>query len=186
MTTSSNEPRGIGGWLILPIIGLIFTVCRFSLTLKTYVTLFTGPAWERLTTEGSPVYHPLSGPLLIFEAIGNLSFVCAAIVLLVLIFLKHPLLPKMMIGFHVLNLVFVSLDGALASFTPLFASAIPVITEELTRSIISAAIWIPYFLRSRRVKNTFVKRDASASAAAAPLSNNPPSSPPPLPTTESY
>lgn len=184
MTASSTEPRGIGGWLILPIIGLIFTVCRFSFTLTTYAALFTGPAWARLTTEGSPVYHPLVAPLLIFEAFANLFFVCTAIALLVFIFLKHPLVPKIIIGFYTLNLVFISLDGALASFTPLFENAIPAIAGEFTRSIISAAIWIPYFLRSRRVKNTFVKRESSPCPTAPPLPNEHTPSPSAQSTTD--
>lgn len=180
MTISSTEPRGIGGWLILPIIGLIFTVCRFSLTLApTYFPLFTGSAWHRPTTEGSPLYHPLVAPLLIFEVVGNLLFVGAAIVLLVFIFSKHPLLPKMMIGFYILNFIFISLDGALASFTPIFANAMPILMRELTHCIISSAIWIPYFLRSRRVKNTFVEREASASAMPPPV-------PSPQPTSDPY
>jgi len=141
--------------------------------------LFTGPAWQRITSETSPLYHPLVGPLLIFEAVGNFFFAVAAIVLLVLIFSKHPLLPKTIIGFYILTLVFISLDGALASFTPFFANAISHITEALTHSIISSAIWIPYFLRSRRVKNTFVEREASASAIPPPV-------PSPQPTSDPY
>ena len=33
----------------------------------------------------------------------------------------------------------------------------PSITKELGRSVLIAAIWIPYFLKSKRVRNTFTR-----------------------------
>lgn len=162
MTMSGGErsgPRGLGGWLILPMIGLAVAPMRLLAVLVTdYAPIFQDGVWENLTTPGSGAYHILWGPLIIFEIVGNLFFVVGAGILLVLLLKKSYRFPALMIGFLLLNPAFVVLDHILGNLIPFIAELDD--TEsytEIVRAAVAAMIWIPYFLVSKRVKNTFVK-----------------------------
>ena len=62
-----------------------------------------------------------------------------------------------MIWFLALNVAFVVIDFFVADLIPAVAAEPdPESTKELIRTIIGAAIWIPYFLKSDHVKNTFI------------------------------
>jgi len=57
---TADGPRGIGGWLILPILGLVFTSVYGLLGLATiHLPLFTRGYWSAVTTLGAAAYHPL-------------------------------------------------------------------------------------------------------------------------------
>lgn len=151
------EPSGLGGWLILPMLGLILSPIKLGAMLATtYYPIFSEGYWEVLTNPGSEAYHALWAPLLIFEIVGNSGFLIGAIVLLVFFFQRHHRFPTLMIWFLGLNLAFVGIDFFAADLIPAVAAAPdPESTQELIRAITGAAIWIPYFLKSVRVKNTF-------------------------------
>ena len=152
-----TEPSGLGGWLILPMLGLIFLPFKLGFMLATnYFPIFSEGGWAVLTTPGSESYHALWAPLLIFEIIGNSAFLIAAIILLVFFFRKHHRFPKLMILFLSINLAFVGIDFFAADLIPAVASKPdPESTKEFIRVIFASAIWIPYFMKSVRVKNTF-------------------------------
>lgn len=123
-----------------------------------YAPIFENGVWENLTTPGTGAYHYLWGPLIVYEIVGNLFFAIGAIVLVVLFFTKNHRFPLLMIGFLVLNPVFVILDHFLGNLIPFVADMGD--TEsyaEIGRAVIGAMIWVPYFMVSKRVKNTFVK-----------------------------
>lgn len=153
------EPSGFGGWLILPMLGLIITPIRLGrLLLTIYVPIFTDGSWEVLTTPGSEAYHHLWAPLLIFEVAGNITFSLFAIILLIFLFRKHYTLPKWMIVFYATNLTFVGINLFAANFIPAVAAAQdPESLRDLFGGLVAAAIWIPYFKKSVRVRNTFTK-----------------------------
>jgi len=150
-------PEGLGGWLVLVAIGLVVTPIRIAiLFLQLYVPLFADGIWGQITNPASPDYHPMWGPLIIFEMAGNLVLMCTAIVALTLFFRRSRHFPKLMIGFYLGGLLFVVLDHFSMQFIPhLAAQSDPGDVQELVRSFVTCAIWIPYMLRSRRVRNTF-------------------------------
>jgi hypothetical protein len=106
--------------------------------------------WGVLTTPGTEAYHHIGAPLIIFKLVGNAFFLIFDIVLIFLFFAKSYRFPDLMIAFIASYLLFV-----------VGADVIPEGGAEsvkvLCRTIIGAVIWIPYFLVSKRVKNTFVK-----------------------------
>lgn len=156
--SNDSEPSGLGGWLVLPMIGLFITPIQAAIAAKTtYLPIFTTGTWEALTTPGTEAYHHLWAPILIFEIACNALFFVAAIVLLYLMFRKHYLLPKLMVAFYIAQVVYVGLDYYLGEMIPTIAEMDdPEEFKQLTRSVMGACIWIPYFLSSKRVKNTFV------------------------------
>jgi len=159
MPEEAKSYEGIRGWLILPLIGLFFAAVRISMVVfKDLVPIFTKGYWNLLTTPGSDVYHPLWAPLILFEFVGNIVFIIFAIVLLVLFFGKSRLLPRVMLSYLILNLLFVVSDFFLADLIPAVAERGNFQDlKELARAVIGAVIWVPYFLVSKRVKQTFVR-----------------------------
>lgn len=155
----ADGPVGLGGWLILVIIGLIVSPLRIAhLLITEHLPLFTDGTWSILTDTGSPQYHPLWGPLLVLEGLGNLMLLALHLTALVLIMLKSRRAPAVAIGMYAFNLTFVAADFLVAGWIPSIAALDdPESTRELTRSLVAATIWIPYFLVSKRVRNTFVR-----------------------------
>ena len=149
----------IGGWLILVGIGFILGSLRILLfTFKDILPAFAPQTWSVLTTPTSAVYNPLWAPLLIGELVGNLFFVCLGIVLVVLFFQKRRIFPKLAILYLLANLVFVVGDTLVAGLIPVVAQQDNTSSvKEIVRSVVGACIWVPYFIKSKRVKGTFTR-----------------------------
>jgi Protein of unknown function (DUF2569) len=152
-------PKGIGGWLLLPVIGMFVFPVRCLISLATeYLPIFEKGMWAALTTPGSKAYHPLWGPLLAYEIFFNLAFLVFDLVLLYLLFAKSYRFPKLYIAFAVLNLVFVVSDAIVGYQIPaVVAQGMDTMAKEIGRSFMMVVIWVPYLMVSKRVKNTFVR-----------------------------
>jgi len=155
-----DGPQGIGGWLILPAIGLcVFPISCVISILDDYVPIFQSGTWAAVTTPGAPGYHALWAPLLIGEIAFNLVFLALDLWLLVLLFSKSWRFPKVFVAFAALIVLFIVLDavvaGSIASSTG--TTGANRMAGAIVRALVVAAIWVPYMLVSKRVKNTFVK-----------------------------
>jgi len=169
-------PEGLGGWLIVIAIKLIMTLLSGCLMLMTLMAIFNGDAWSQISTPGTDAYHPLFGPLIIFELVGNIVLAGGSLTLLVMFFRKAPSFPRWMIALLVFGPILTAADMYWASLIPnaqLQATNDQVTT--LTRTLASACIWVPYLLMSKRVRNTFAPRrkpsrriEPVMQAAAAP------------------
>lgn len=156
---AATGPQGIGGWLILPLLGLIATPFRVGfLTLRDLLPAFQPETWNVLTTPGSGFYHPLWAPMLIFEVTANCVVILFSIVLLWLFFKKSKRVPMLVITWYLVIIGAQIVDEILGGRIPAVAAADDGTSlRELARSVGTALIWIPYFLVSKRVKNTFVR-----------------------------
>jgi len=150
------EPQGdgklsIGGWLVLPAIGLVLT--PFLLLFQVFNDdYFHKDIWEGFYLAG----YENAGFLNIylgFELFYNVLLFSYSILLIVLFFSKRTNLPTLMIFFYAINLAMIILGSFILNQSGIDD---PTFGKDLFRSIFSAAIWIPYFLVSKRVKNTFV------------------------------
>lgn len=153
------ELVGLRGWLILVGIGIIFSPVRILIqVVPIYSTLFSNGSWDKLTSPGNPAYHPLWLPILSGEMIINACLVAVWIYIAVLFFTKKRSFPIWYIGCLVFSLIFILVDAVAVKLIledePLFD---PAATVEFVRTIVHAAIWIPYMLLSKRVKATFIK-----------------------------
>ena len=155
-----QTPKRLGGWLIVIAIGLSlstlrnFLNCSFSISL-----LFRQPLWDNLTNPASSAYNPYWKPALIYEAAFNTVLFLMSLITLVFFFQRRKIFPKLMVLMiptaFALNLI----DYILASYIPSVANSAMYTRwgHELIVSFIALHIWIPYFLVSRRVKETFVR-----------------------------
>jgi hypothetical protein len=158
-TNDKKKYEKIGGWLILCAVGLLLY------PMQTAVSLFTEifPAlsennWFILTSPDSVSYHPLWGPLLIMELVGNICFLVFSIPVISFFFTRRKFVPKLAVVFIASNLIFVGLDYYLARVTLLKSGSVNL--ESLVnfiRTLVASIIWISYFLFSKRVKKTFTK-----------------------------
>lgn len=152
--TGAAEPSGIGGWLILPTIGLVLTLLRGG---PDMFATYSGVA------DALPLLSSGQRAFIVGEIIFNVAtVVLIPVVLLVLLFLKKRAFVPLFVVWGIVGLVGMFLDLILAKM--LFPSAFPTVADlfdekttiEFFRSLILAGIWVPYMLKSRRVSNTFV------------------------------
>jgi hypothetical protein len=154
--TANDGPKGLGGWLILPIVGLVLSPIRMVYQFVTDLLPVIDPVvWARLTDATRPGHQPMLAPLIGFEVVANIAMFAFTLVLMWFFFHKSRRTPRLYIIWLALLAVVQIGDSALAS-----SAGLPMDYEsvrDVARSVITAAIWIPYFLVSKRVKNTFVE-----------------------------
>lgn len=155
--TPNSEEKSIGGWLALPGIGLVLSpiILIYQIVQNGY---FLNGIWSAFYDGG----YDNAGLLTFsmgFELIYNLAFLVFTILLIVLYFKKRTSLPKLIVIFYILNFAVPLLQHILLSpFLPeeLVSDVENMETyKDLGKSLIGAAIWIPYFMVSTRVKQTF-------------------------------
>ncbi|MDX4946691.1 DUF2569 domain-containing protein [Providencia manganoxydans] len=148
------KPAGLGGWLILPMLGLIVSLFYLPFSFwVAYADVFE--YWNLLTDPTSSYFMPLFKELTYFEVMGNVILYGTLLYLCYLFFTKKKLAVKVIIFFYVFSLILIIADVILVKEL----LAVPVDdkdVKEIIRGAVVCAIWIPYFLTSVRVKNTFV------------------------------
>jgi uncharacterized membrane protein len=127
-----NKLKGIGGWLILPTIGLVLGVLLYFLAFLIFVLL--------LMMEGPT-------PLALFGTFIGILFTILSSYLLYIEFKERKEFPMYFIGYMWLSIVTLVIFSFLTETNP----------AEFVVNFIVAIIWTVYFQKSVRVKNTFVK-----------------------------
>ncbi|UOE52089.1 DUF3857 domain-containing protein [Mucilaginibacter sp. SMC90] len=140
----------IGGWLILIAIGLAATalVTGSNMVTGDYFSLHTWNIYHGSTHELNFRF------LLVIEAIGNIILMLYAVFCLVLLLNKRDILPNCITGYFAFGFIFFLADYILAA--NISSKLAETALSPLLRSIVTAAIWIPYFKRSSRVQETFI------------------------------
>jgi len=149
----------IGGWLILCAVGLLLYPVQTAVTLFTkIVPALSQNNWSTLTSPASASYHPLWGPLLIMELVGNVCFLVLSISVILFFLKRRKFVPRLVVVFMALNLTFVAVDYYLARTVLLGAEPVNLeSTVNLIRTLVASIVWISYFLYSKRVRRTFTQ-----------------------------
>lgn len=152
----ADGPKGLGGWLLLPIIHLFGTIGLTSYNLFGVVQNWEGVV-ALLTGQVDPSYRPLILPVL-FSLASGVAIVAFALYLLVLLFQKKSALPRLMVWFYLGLLGATLIDSGMVLQNPQQWTMTDVseARRALGQTVFLAVIWIPYFLRSKRVRATFV------------------------------
>ncbi|WP_319502336.1 DUF3857 domain-containing protein [uncultured Draconibacterium sp.] len=145
-----NNKKPIGGWLLKPAIGIItwtiFSSVYFMIKLEWGIN-----SWLLPSSSNYPSLHLMSRFLMLF---GVLFIAIFGALNSILLFLKRSSFPRMMILYYV----------SFSILTLLISTLIFVIQKEggvffmNLLPFINCAIWIPYFIKSKRVKETFTRR----------------------------
>lgn len=161
----------IGGWLWLPALGLIATPVHAGKVLMEALPALTVEGWTLLSRPGSAAYHPMLAPTVLVEFILNLAIACGALLLLWLMAKRRSSLPRLYIAWWMLVFATLLCDAVAFNLIPsLKGQWTDKQIGEAVRSAVFGAIWISYFLRSERVRRTFVNRLGPAAVPpAAPV-----------------
>lgn len=164
--------EGLGGWLA--ILQIIFYVSIGSLLLQLLISYSTmnGELWPLFASETSEHYVPEWRNAVRYEVWSSLFHLGFLLYVLIMFYGKKRFLPKiMMVYFPVVLLLNVGhlyfLNQAEIALglvnLPETLAVLPSQSDKhhviraLVRSVVGCAVWIPYFLKSDRVENTFVR-----------------------------
>jgi len=158
LTNTTSSGAKLRGWLILIAAGLVILPVRIVLFLiEDIAPAFTTDVWTALTMPGSPAYHPINAPILIFELIGNVVLLIFSLIVALAFFLKHRRFPLLAVIYLLAALLFYVADyfaaERLIAAQGLQAEG-PI--WDLIGAGVLCGVLIPYFLLSRRVKKTFL------------------------------
>jgi hypothetical protein len=174
----NSHLRGIGGWLIVILIGLFATVIAFVVQINDSMKFFEPDLWHSLTTYDSEIYHPLFGTWIIYETALNILTAFLIIFILVLMFKKSRLFPKLMIFYFISAIFFRGIDYYLGYIVLSDLSKVTDVLNtnpdinDLIRSVVQAAVWVPYFMKSKRVKVTFLNENTTIDLEKNPIDTN--------------
>ncbi len=151
---SGVGPSGLGGWLILPIIGLVLS--PFVGVVNVLQTLPLLQDMSHLTGFQVAFVFIEMAFNIVLQFIGP-------IFLLIQLFGKRQSFPRLYVTLIATCLAWVIIDLAAAYiiFIDVYSSGAVAFWDRETvrtvmQSIIAAVIWIPYMSNSLRVKNTFI------------------------------
>ena len=155
--SGDHKSKDIGGWLILVGFGVIMRPLYLIFSLyPMYKEMFFSGEWEMIETVGRMTYGPYFIPFIYMELIINILFILASFYLIYLFVTKDYRFPKYFIILALASWIFILIDawlGGMILNEPVFD---PETKEEMIRSTLYAAVWVPYMLISKRVKETFV------------------------------
>jgi hypothetical protein len=142
-TDVSTVPKGIGGWLIIPAIGLVLG------PIKALVSLFLGIGMIQ-----SFAPELLSDVRLWVSGVIDVAMIIAAIIVAILFFRERRIAVVAIISLMIASIVSGVIQLLLS--TAMLGKASSDDINPVLHACVFAAIWIPYFGKSKRVKNTFV------------------------------
>ena len=143
---STSQPSGIGGWLILPAIGILVAPVQFVMNVFDDFPRF------ELLEPGTLLHTMTMVKILVWVAFALLATTTA-----VQFFTRRKGAPRLYRTLLVAQLLFfMAAYWAMAIF---FDTPMMNVDTWITVGMLLAAcvIWIPYFLYSARVRNTFVR-----------------------------
>jgi len=142
------EPRGIGGWLILPVI------ITLALPLMTAYAAFV-TFQDIVVLLNASLSTPLAA-FIVVKCLYNFGLMIAWIFAAVLLFRHKRLYPRFFVALLVVMLIGTILDFVVAA-TVFDIKLDSGDVRGAVRSTAGLAIWGPYMYKSVRVQNTFVE-----------------------------
>ena len=153
--SNTKTPRGVGGWLVVPIFGFVAVI---GLTIKNFydAALLWNGIWAILV--GSiPESGALRMPMILSELFGVGIIISASLCLYRIFFSKVGV--RQITTIHYSLLFFAMLNEVwldyMLSITFTDTPQDPSVIKDAVRAAVAAAVWVPYFWISKRVKNTF-------------------------------
>lgn len=157
--------EGIGGWLILVLIGLIYILITTGIDLISYISWVQHTDLHEITSYSSKHYNPYIKPQIILNIVFGLIRIGFPVWALILMFKKSPFFPRLMIICLIGSFFLTLIDWIfgylfMANLNASFNVNPPSLLDDMMNSLgalVRACIWIPYFIWSKRVKATFLK-----------------------------
>lgn len=158
VTLANQQPAhkyyyGFGGWLILLTLGLLLTFGQsLFYLLDSLYPMFTDGTIQQL------IDYDRSWGIIIFMEFFIHIFIVFSIILIGIFCLKQlKIFKTSVISFLVVSFIFSIVAYFVYLSNPDTAVDSSTQLENIFRQFVYGAIWIPYMLLSKRVKNTFIK-----------------------------
>jgi hypothetical protein len=152
------ELAGIGGWLILPAIGVALNPFFIAFQCVKFRHEFLMEHWTALTSQSSEFYHPMWAPLLTGEILSNIFLFVLSILLVIVFFQRRRTAVLLCIILLIAHPLIRIVDHIFAvQISSVAHRGLGQSDTRIVGEIISSFIWISYFVTSRRVKMTFFK-----------------------------
>ena len=156
---AAESLKGLQGWLYLVAIGIVLgSFVAFANWLLLYNQLLGVAEFNFLLDQFGFQYVALLG----FVMLGGVVIIVISFILIHLFFLQSAKCPTWYVNAMLASILLVSIDFAgFAIFFPNEQLLTPDDILDVGKTLLAAAIWIPFMLRSKRVKLTFVNWPAS-------------------------
>lgn len=168
---SAGAPQGIGGWLILPALGVIVTAGALLIVFFALYEYFDANTWANLGAGEDAVVAHWGKIGLFFAMLSGYALLLMTLFLFYLLFAKRRAFAPgyvTMLWFGLLwgVLVELSMDAlGLEKLNPAkFAGS-------TVRDLIAAVIWTAYMFKSERVRATFVRTRSTSVATMSPATD---------------
>jgi hypothetical protein len=150
---------GLGGILIIVGIWLVANPIATAYRLLAYsFPMFHDGRWSQIVSQGTRLTPPSLSVIVAFETASNIALLALAIAALVRFFRMSESFPRTVIGLVLAQIAYVYIDSKLLQFAPPQSVDFLVnMQRELDHAVLGGLLWVPYFLLSSRVKNTFIK-----------------------------
>ena len=159
-----KAPVGIGGWLLIPVLGLPLGVFVLVKALYESLPVYDADFWRAVVEGGTSGYQPYLGPFLLLGLAATLAHLALTGLTMVLLTRRRTSFPSVYIWVHIFGIGVIAIDCVTTFLLPSLEDA--EITKEIAlavRGIIVTLIWVTYMARSNRVGATFVRRLADVS-----------------------
>ncbi|WP_067586599.1 DUF2569 domain-containing protein [Endozoicomonas ascidiicola] len=152
------ELKGLSGGLILFGLGVVLSPFKIVVSIfNGFSDVFEPGVWTSIVSSASSEFNTLLAGLIIFEVTYNSIIFALSFYLIYLFFSKKTMFVRTYIAVTLVSIVLIPVDSLALHWVfpeePLFDKET---LMEFFRILFAGLIWIPYLLKSRRVKNTFI------------------------------
>ncbi|MDQ3100318.1 MAG: DUF3857 domain-containing protein [Bacteroidota bacterium] len=155
------RPTTIGGWMVLPLVGLMFSPIILLKDMLIDNWIFEAPLYVPIDGLRSVLGYHIFNYFTIIHSIGML---CLVIVIMVLFFQRRTNVPVIMKAMYISTFVLLGINVMMYEWLQIAeVSGVTLDTSELARAFFAALLWVPFFHLSTRVRSTFVVRRKQSS-----------------------
>lgn len=166
IASEERQYRGLGGWLVIVGLGLIFSAIVCAIEAYQTASLFSDGSARLVGDPTGNVYVEGYPALLRFEIAGNLLVSLGAIFLLFLYFWRSSWFPRgyivstcSILVFGVMDYVLVGnlIEHAAPDIRGVLQESLEQLTLQLFQIVPGSLLWCAYMLKSKRVRATFTE-----------------------------
>jgi len=155
--TTVNKYQGLQGWLLLVMLYTVLWPVIFFLYLIDLYPVFANGVWINLVAADAELYHPAFAGLLLVDVVVYLFLAVGSVILLYLLLRESHRVPNLLIAIVLTYATYLVGSFIFTGF---------VIDAEIINhsgaiqmtlfGVLQAVVLVAYFLKSKRVKQTFV------------------------------